>query len=153
EPADGVAGRVAADLDAVVAVGLGGVALEGQPDGGVDDLDAGRVAGDLNAVVAVAGDDVEAEDVVAPGRGDEHAVPLVAAQGVVERGRAAEGVEGYRLSGRVADLEAVVPVAGGDVAQRDDAAEEGVGGRPLDEHAVEGVGHRRLVVSAQAEEV
>src|SRR5581483_10485914 len=113
-----------------------------------------RRAGDLDAVSAVARDDVGADEDVAAGGGDQHAVLAVAEVGVgAERGEAAERVVGDEAAGGVADDEAVLAVGGVDVAQRDRPAHQRAGGRALDDDAVEGVAQGGVVVGPEAEEV
>ena len=60
------------------------------------------------------------------------AVQVVADRRDDERRQAAEGVERDGAAGRVGDFDAVSAVGVVDVAQRDDAADLGVGGRPLE---------------------
>ena len=64
-------------------------------------------------------DHVRTDQVIAPGRADQHAVEVIAQVCVVlEGGQSAEGVEDHRSSNSVGDLDAVSSIGGTDVPER-----------------------------------
>ena len=100
-----VVGR-AGDQDAVAAVGEDRVAARVQADDVGNDRDARGIAGNFQPVVQVARDHVGLDDLVAAGRGDQHAVVAVR-RDAEEGGDAGEGVERAEAARGIRDLDAV----------------------------------------------
>src|SRR5579883_717777 len=152
EAADGVAVGVTVDLDAVAAIGNARLDVGIGPDGGLGHLDPGRLAADLDAVAAVPRNDAGADQVV-PALGSDQD-PVAEVRGRAPEGEGpGEGIERGEAAGRLAHLDAVLPVAGDHVAQGDHAADLRVAGASRDQQAVAAIGDDPCVVGPDAQEI